>query len=778
MEKFPYIEKPLPQISTRIPWTPFTSRPLPAITARMNRHELLQVIGEETTDWETPVNNPTPAGSDHRVDDNPPVNPDSAVRTEPVVRTEPLESSSNSVDGSPVVGNGQEEKRGSPNKYMKPPGEPNRPHSGGYSLEGHLLEKCEWTKEQFKEVQVQVHELAAQKLDVTLSYRGQNMHTMDRICEEASLEGQGRLVNNLSMDVRPQYGMGGATVIAQADNEPYVWMFSGHDKKASAPPVNPVKCLLDLCSRGRSGRTSECQHARKSALWTISLKEEVEKFVAPSQDTATQVQSWLALNNLTSSALTAVGDWIAVDMAVSQANRLLAAEFSTFQNEETNHTVDRTLSSRGSEQNGFCCKRDGNKPRANPPTASISSDCQVDWTPACLQQLYNIPSEPTQPAPNVLAVSGFSNVFANKHDLKTIGIQYATGLATGVAVSYISTGPLDSDDTLAAFPERANYLVSSATPPQTIVNTFPGLESEVSPQIAESLCNAYAQLAARGISYIVDTGLWGAGGIPFAECISFDPPFPASCPLQHNRPQRGGFSNFFKRLKYQDAAVAAYVKTIGADGSSPFNVSGRAVPDVSAMNGATWIADGTLIDFASTTAFSVNIFAGVVVLLADFVPFHRAAIDCHIERIEQLEDDLDNHYAQLVELREEKEALRQERDQLNRQLEAAASSVVELQGERASFEAMLMRLSTEMSQAAERAPNPTNELLHRAAYPLNSPLQLGHRSFTPNSVGTKWRPTCLGAGHPGSGPRSRSKAMVDMVALTSDINEATVGNED
>ncbi|KAJ7791414.1 hypothetical protein B0H14DRAFT_3500486 [Mycena olivaceomarginata] len=62
--------------------------------------------------------------------------------------------------------------------------------------------------------------------------------------------------------------------------------------------------------------------------------------------------------------------------------------------------------------------------------------------------------------------------------------------------------------------------------------------------------------------------------------------------------------------------------------------------------------------------------------MADFVPFHRAAIDCHIERIEQLEDDLDNHYAQLVELREEKEALRQERDQLNRQLEAAASSVL------------------------------------------------------------------------------------------------------
>ncbi|KAJ7310010.1 family S53 protease [Mycena albidolilacea] len=416
---------------------------------------------------------------------------------------------------------------------------------------------------------------------------------------------------------------------------PYVWML-----------LHTTTLLRDCLG---------CQHARKSALWTISLKEEVEKFVAPSQDTAAQVQSWLALNNLTSSALTAVGDWIAVDMAVS--HRLLAAEFSTFQNEETDHTVDRTLSYaipsilksgintiyptvtfRGSEQIGFCCKR----------------DATVQYTlRAFLNRLQML---------NVLAVSGFSNVFANKHDLKafleefrphmnpnimfdlisidgginnqlpagasisgTIVIQYATGLATGVAVSYISTGPLDSDDTLAAFLQQANYLVSSATPPQTIVNTFPGLECEVSPQIAESLCNAYAQLAARNISYIVDTGLWGAGGIPFAECIPFDPPFPASCPFVTATTQPkprgplsgGGLPNFFKRPKYQDAAVAAYVKTIGADASSPLNVSGRAVPDVSAMNGATWIADGTLIDFASTTAFSVDIFAGAVALLTN-----------------------------------------------------------------------------------------------------------------------------------------------------------------
>jgi tripeptidyl-peptidase-1 len=38
----------------------------------------------------------------------------------------------------------------------------------------------------------------------------------------------------------------------------------------------------------------------------------------------------------------------------------------------------------------------------------------------------------------------------------------------------------------------------------------------------------------------------------------------------------GGFSNFFERPRYQDTAVPAYLETVGASPSSPFNISGRA----------------------------------------------------------------------------------------------------------------------------------------------------------------------------------------------------------
>jgi tripeptidyl-peptidase-1 len=66
--------------------------------------------------------------------------------------------------------------------------------------------------------------------------------------------------------------------------------------------------------------------------------------VAPAAETVAGVNSWLESNNLKSSPITTAGDWIAVKMTVSQAKQFLAADFSTFHNQETNVTVDRTMS--------------------------------------------------------------------------------------------------------------------------------------------------------------------------------------------------------------------------------------------------------------------------------------------------------------------------------------------------------------------------------------------------------------------------------------------------
>ncbi|KAJ7696989.1 subtilisin-like protein [Mycena rosella] len=431
-------------------------------------------------------------------------------------------------------------------------------------------------------------------------------------------------------------------------------------------------------------------------------QDEVNHFVAPSEGTTSLVTSWLDSNGLTSSPITPAGDWISVNLTVSKANEVLGADFSTFQNEDTNQTVVRTLaysiptslkadiswihptvnfpSARGlgspSVQNIT-----SRATSATPPISSISADCRESssWTPVCFQELYGILSAPAKPAANVLAVSGFENNFANERDLATFletfrpdmspnttfelisvdgginnqlpagsgiaalclapDIQYTVGLATGVSVTFISTGTIPNDFYTEML-DQAHNLLSMTNPPQTVLNTWGSLESQVSPQIAISLCNVYAQLAARGVSYIVETGLWGAGGIPFdTDCVPFDPPFPATLmPLDFRSSvtavgatefttdetqetassmSGGGFSNFFQRPKYQDAAVDGYLRLTGNTESTAFNVSSRAVPDVSAISQVEFILDGEDINFFGSTAYSAEIFASIVALLTN-----------------------------------------------------------------------------------------------------------------------------------------------------------------
>ncbi|KAJ7876408.1 family S53 protease [Mycena leptocephala] len=423
--------------------------------------------------------------------------------------------------------------------------------------------------------------------------------------------------------------------------------------------------------------------------------DEITQFVAPATDTVSRVTSWLSSNNLTATPITPAGEWIAVNMTVSQANALLAADFSTFQNDETNQTVVRTLSysipsalktsidwvypttsfpkATSSAQPAFVNKTSTPTSARGPMSSvSISQDCRIksSWTPRCLQELYGIPSTAATQTANVFGVSGFFNEFANKRDLQTFlrvyrpdmdpnttfdfmsvdgginnqlpagaglfvaqDIQYAIGLTTGVPVTFISTGTQKNDDFVELL-DQANYLLSLEHPPQTILNNVAGMEGEVTAQIANSLCNAYAQLAARGVSYIIQTGIFGAGGVPFQpDCTPFDPPFPASCPFvtavgatEFNNDQAqetasevsgGGFSKFFSRPRYQDAAVSAYLKATNNTHNTAFNVSGRAVPDVSAIVFAEFIWNQQIVNSLLSTEYSASIFASMVALLTN-----------------------------------------------------------------------------------------------------------------------------------------------------------------
>lgn len=168
--------------------------------------------------------------------------------------------------------------------------------------------------------------------------------------------------------------------------------------------------------------------------------------------------------------------------------------------------------------------------------------------------------------------------------------------------------------------------------PQVVSTSYADNEQTIPFAYAQTVCNMFAQLAARGVSALFATGDYGPGG----ACISNDgtnttkfmPAFPASCPFvtavgatQHVFPEigvdysGGGFSNYFARPKYQDDAVKAYLAKHGQEWAPYFNASGRAFPDVAAQGTNFTIIYWGVDKYEAGTSCSTPTFATVISLI-------------------------------------------------------------------------------------------------------------------------------------------------------------------
>jgi len=114
----------------------------------------------------------------------------------------------------------------------------------------------------------------------------------------------------------------------------------------AAPPTQVLYLRLALVQSDRAGL--------EDALMAVSTpgdaqygqflsKEEVEAFVAPSQETSDAVTRFLSDNGLTASKVTPAGDWLSINVTVVQANELFAAQFDSFIDNSTGETTVRTL---------------------------------------------------------------------------------------------------------------------------------------------------------------------------------------------------------------------------------------------------------------------------------------------------------------------------------------------------------------------------------------------------------------------------------------------------
>ncbi|KAI0046849.1 family S53 protease [Auriscalpium vulgare] len=414
--------------------------------------------------------------------------------------------------------------------------------------------------------------------------------------------------------------------------------------------------------------------------------EEVNQFVVPKPETITAVNAWLSTNDLTATALSPAGDWLGFQTTVSHANELFDTQFTTFVHDATGTETIRTLAysipaslqdhldlvhptiTFPAPQNAVISTPLKFKPisTGNLTADAAPTSCNTAFTPTCLQELYGIPTTLATQSSNKLAVSGFIDQFANSADLKSflttnrkdlsssttftlqtldggtnsqtlsqagieadLDIQYTVGVASGVPVTFISVGDNFQDGALEGFLDIINFLLAESAPPQVLTTSYGQNENTISRALANTLCNAYAQLGARGTSILFASGDGGVSGSQSARCTTFVPTFPSGCPFMTSVGatqnvaetaasfSSGGFSNYFGTPSYQTTAKAAFLTKLGTTNSGKFNTSGRGFPDVAAIGVDVEIVNAGQTGTVDGTSCASPIFASVVSLLND-----------------------------------------------------------------------------------------------------------------------------------------------------------------
>ncbi|TFK81380.1 subtilisin-like protein [Polyporus arcularius HHB13444] len=310
--------------------------------------------------------------------------------------------------------------------------------------------------------------------------------------------------------------------------------------------------------------------------------------------------------------------------------------------------------------------------QAQAEAATPDASCKTTITPECLQAIYNIPSAPASNNQSNLFVASFIGESADPADLQqflgqfrsdikqdakksadslfavqsvdggtnnlvgatteaTLDIQYTVGLATDVDTTFVSVGRNNSDG-IAGFLDVINALIAQDEVPFVLTTSFGFNEKDIPLGLANNMCNAYAQLGARGTTVLFGSGDGGVSGLQDSDCTTFQPTFPSTCPFVTSvggtksfGPEvaasfsSGGFSNIFSRPSYQDDAVAAYLKKLGNTNAGLFNTSGRAFPDIAAQaQNFQIVRGGEIVSVSGTSAASPTV-GGLVALLNDAI---------------------------------------------------------------------------------------------------------------------------------------------------------------
>ncbi|KAJ6603478.1 subtilisin-like protein [Mycena vulgaris] len=461
-------------------------------------------------------------------------------------------------------------------------------------------------------------------------------------------------------------------------------------RQGPAPGTNNITLRVALASNNVAGlqeKLLSISTPGNSDFRQWLTMDEVKSFVQPSPDTLAAFNSFAAANKLQPTVISPNGEWVSITLPVSRANTLFAADFQIFTHPAMPRSITRTLSvslpielvghvdvlhptttfTEPSVRLAASPSRSGNRPVNASCDTSLASGV---ITPACLQDLYGIPTTPATESNNTLLVTGYQGEVANTTALSAfltalrpdippsttftvltaaggplsppdgfgseadLDIQYTMGIATGVPAQFLSVG---GDDFPGALLETTTFLDGIASPPSVLTTSYGLAESTFGTTMATKICNGYMALGARGISVLTASGDAGVRGnhnnANATVCAdnTFAPFFPASCPFvtavgstQGLAPEvatnftGGGFSNFFPSPTYQSRAVGEFFRVgvpVGFNGT--FNRTGRGYPDVAVQGWNFQIVSGGETQLDGGTSASTPTFAGIIALIND-----------------------------------------------------------------------------------------------------------------------------------------------------------------
>ncbi|KAN0134254.1 Peptidase S8/S53 domain containing protein [Lactarius tabidus] len=272
---------------------------------------------------------------------------------------------------------------------------------------------------------------------------------------------------------------------------------------------------------------------------------------------------------------------------------------------------------------------------------------------ADLRQFYEdqVPAAVNSSFQVVLINGGLNNqTLAEAGPEANLDVQFGLGVSFPTPGTFYSTGgrpqftPDDDTptDTNEPYLDWLDFILEQSTIPQVISTSYGDDEQTVPEDYALRVCGGLAQLGARGVSLLFSSGDNGVGdGNPnpaTQTCITNDgtnqtkfmPAFPATCPYvtvvggTAYIPEvaayfsGGGFSNYFPRPWWQEAAVCKFLESLPSGTyAGLFNPNGRAVPDVAAQAVFFRIfLGGQAAQIGGTSAASPS-FAALVALLND-----------------------------------------------------------------------------------------------------------------------------------------------------------------